>query len=148
MDVDSLRNELEQHLANNPDPDAPHGFRARFNMAAEQYAAGDAGIPKEALEAELQQIRNEAEAAAKDAGTESDEPAAQPHADAVQEPVAAPEPPAEPVVVAPAAPVVAPPAAPAADHGDPAPGGFGRYGVALVVAVVVIAAAWYFFFRH
>jgi hypothetical protein len=147
MDVDSLRNELEKHLANNPDAHAPHGFRDRFNIAVEQYEAGGEGIPKEALEAELQQIRVEAEAAARAAGTEGDAPA-QPHAEAVQDAVVAPEAPAEPIAVAPAAPVVASSPAPSADHGDPAPGGFARYGVPLIVALIVMAAAWYFFFRH
>ena len=147
MDVESLRNELEKHLAHNPDADAPRGFRDRFNMAVEQYQAGGEGIPTQALEAELEQIRIEAEAAAKAAGAESDEPALQPRTEAVQEAVVAPAPPAEPVVVAPVAPT--PPARPAVAPVDPAPGGFvQRYGVALVVALIVIAAAWYFFFRR
>ena len=62
MDVDSLRNELEKHLAHNPDADAPQGFRARFDMAVEQYQGDGGGMTKEALETELQQIRTEAEA--------------------------------------------------------------------------------------
>jgi len=146
MDVDSLRNELEKHLAHNPDADAPQGFRARFDMAVEQYQGDGGGMTKEALETELQQIRTEAEAAAKAAGTESDAPA--PHAAAVGDAALAPEPPAQPVVVAPAAPVVAPPAAPVADHADPAPGGVGRYALPLIVGLIAMAAAWYFFFRH
>src|SRR5436305_6928700 len=114
MDVDSLRNELEKHLAHNPDAQAPHGFRDRFNMAVEQYQAGGEGLPTAALEAELQQIRAEAEAAAKAAGTESDAPAPQPGTEAMGDAAVAPDPPAEPVVVAPAAPIVNPPAAPVA----------------------------------
>ena len=148
MDVDSLRNELEKHLAHNPDADAPQGFRARFDMAVEQYQAGGEGIPKEALEAELQQIRTEAEAAAKAAGAEGGEPAPQPRAESAADAAVAPEPPAEPVVVPPAAPVVTPPAAPAADHADPAPSGFARYAVPLIAGLIAMAAAWYFFFRH
>jgi hypothetical protein len=140
MDVDSLKAELEKHLAKNPDENAPHGFRDRFNTLVEQYQAEGGSIPKATLEQELQQIRNEAEAAANAAGTESaGDPAPAPRAEAPAEP--APPPPAEAV---PSAPVSAPVNASA----DPAPSGaMPRMLIALVIGVIVLAAAWYFFRR-
>lgn len=62
MDVDGLRKELEEHLAKNPDANAPSGFRDRFDSALEQMA-GEDGIPDSKWEAQLQRIRDEAEAA-------------------------------------------------------------------------------------
>jgi hypothetical protein len=130
MDVDSLKTELEKHLARNPDEHAPHGFRDRFSMLVEQYQADGGEIPKSVLETELQQIRNEAEAAA----------------NCVEHPLAEPAPRAE-APVKPAAPseLIGAPADEQAN--PPAPGFAQRYGLALVVAVVVLAAAWYFFRR-
>jgi hypothetical protein len=125
MDVDSLRAELEQQLDKNPDEDAPGGFRDRFDIVADRYAAGDGDVPKEALEAQLQQIRNEAEAAWR----------------ACQ---------ADPAAGAEAA---APDGRPRAESGDtgaadvPAaePGGLlSRFGLPLVLILVVVAAAYFF----
>jgi hypothetical protein len=73
MDVDGLRKELEEHLKANPDENAPSGFRDRFESALEQMASDD-GIPDEIWEAQLQRIRNEAEAAAKSACDDGDPP--------------------------------------------------------------------------
>jgi hypothetical protein len=132
MDVDSLRTELEKHLAKNPDAHAPHGFRDRFETAAQQYQADEETIPKAALEAELQQIRTEAEAAANAAGMRDEAPAAaEPRAEA--EP-ARPTP--DPVERAAEPAQIGPPASNAMS-----------YGIAIVVAVIVIAGAWYFFRR-
>lgn len=64
MVVERLRSELEQHLSDNPDEDAPNGFRDRFNEAARRHASGHGGLPPSVHEAQLQQIRKEAEAAA------------------------------------------------------------------------------------
>ena len=64
MDVDALRKELEEHLGKNPDENAPSGFRDRFESVLEQMRADD-GVPDEAWNAQLQRIRDEAEAAAK-----------------------------------------------------------------------------------
>ena len=87
MDVDSLKAELEKHLAKNPDEHAPHGFRDRFNTLVEQYQSEGDCIPKPYWSSELQQIRNEAEAAAKAAGTEpADDPADAPRSDVVAAP--------------------------------------------------------------
>ncbi len=64
MDVESLRSELERHLADNPHKDAPDGFRDRFNEVARQHASGDGDLAPSVHEAQLQQICKEAEAAA------------------------------------------------------------------------------------
>ena len=64
MDVDSLRTELEKHLARNPDEHAPHGFRDRFNAFAEQYQAEEGEEPRAVIEQELHRVRAEAETAA------------------------------------------------------------------------------------
>jgi len=71
MDVETLRAELEKHLEKNPHEDAPGGFRDRFEAAAELLQAGDTEIPKSELEENLQQICDEAEAAAKAGGASS-----------------------------------------------------------------------------
>ena len=71
MDVESLRAEMEEHLKNNPDKDAPGGFRDRFAYVAEQHASDDCDFPKPVLEAQLMQIRVEAEAAVKAARADS-----------------------------------------------------------------------------
>ena len=73
MDVDSLRKELEEHLKKNPDESAPSGFRDRFESVLEQMAADD-GIEDSEWEAQLQRIRDEAEAAHKCTGDQSDVP--------------------------------------------------------------------------
>ena len=64
MDVESLRSELEQHLGNNPDKDAPDGFRDRFEAIVDEFESGNDNIPREVRETQLQQICREAEAAA------------------------------------------------------------------------------------
>jgi hypothetical protein len=131
MDVDSLKTELEKHLANNPDEHAPHGFRDRFDTVVEQYQAEGGTVSKSALEAELLQIRVEAEAAANAAASPGAE-AAPPRV----EPPVRPVPPGEPA------------GAPGNDSVDPPASGLvQRYGLALVVAVIVLAAAYYFFRR-
>jgi hypothetical protein len=68
MDVDGLRNELEELLKKNPDENAPQGFRDRFEAAVAMMSVEGDGIPVQAQEAELQRIRDEAEAAAAAAG--------------------------------------------------------------------------------
>lgn len=134
MDVDSLRAELETHLAKNPDADAPGGFRDRFETLVEQYQAADDDVPKPEMEAMLQQIRAEAEAAwscmehgrGEDAPPRAEEPRA--------EPANRPTPPGDPV----------------SERLDPQviqPGFIQRYGLVLVVAVVALGGAWYFFGR-
>jgi hypothetical protein len=129
MDVDSLKAELEEHLAKNPDADAPHGFRDRFQSLTEQYQAEGGEIPKSVWEGELQRVRNEAEAAWKCADPSHDHgPAARAEAR---------ETPAAPASDARADETVNPPVA----------GFMQRYGIALIVAVVVLAGAWYFFRR-
>jgi hypothetical protein len=137
MDIDSLRAELETHLAKNPDADAPDGFRDRFETLVEQYQAPDDDIPKPQMEAMLQQIRIEAEAAwccveharGEDAPPHAQEPP--PRA----EPVNKPPHPGDPVSER------------AHQVSQPEPGFMQRYGIALVVAVVVLGLAYYFFRR-
>jgi len=133
MDVDSLKAELEEHLAKNPDEHAPHGFRDRFNIVVEQYQAAESDVPKAVLETQLQQIRADAEAAWKccDAPHAPDEP----HRVETAE---------RPAVPAPGDPI----SARVDEHVNPAtPGFIQRYGLALIVAVVVLGAAYYFFRR-
>jgi hypothetical protein len=144
MDVDSLKAELEKHLANNPDEHAPHGFRDRFNTLLEQYQSEDGAVPKPILEQELQQIRNEAEAAAKAAGTEpaddlqpAPDAAPAPRADAVATPPAPAEQPAAPDYATPSDASV-----------DQPSSGFGAGAIALIVIIVVALAAAYYFFRR
>jgi hypothetical protein len=133
MDVDSLKAELEKHLAKNPDEHAPHGFRDRFNTLVEQYQSEGDSIPKPVLEQELQQIRNEAEAAAKAAGTEpADDLASAPRSD---------------VVAAPPAPS-APVEAPADEPADTPSSGLGMGTILILVAVIVVLAGAYYFFRR
>ena len=64
MDVKSLRSELERHLGNNPDKDAPDGFRDRFEGIVDEFESGNDHVPSEVRETQLQQICKEAEAAA------------------------------------------------------------------------------------
>ena len=64
MDVESLRSELERHLGNNPDKDAPDGFRDRFQGIVDEFESGNDHVPSEVRETQLQQICKEAEAAA------------------------------------------------------------------------------------
>jgi hypothetical protein len=64
MDVESLRSELERHLGNNPDKDAPDGFRDRFEGIVDEFESGNDHVPREVRETQLQQICKEAEAAA------------------------------------------------------------------------------------
>jgi hypothetical protein len=139
MDVDSLKTELEKQLARNPDPDAPHGFRGRFESAAEQYHSDADQIPKAAREAELQRICAEAEAAANAAGLTEAAPAAPAQRVQVE---TRPEPKVRPAAADPvqveAAPLVNPPT----EGGGPV-----RYGVAILIAAVAFAGAYYFFRR-
>jgi hypothetical protein len=134
MDVDSLKAELEEHLAKNPDDQAPDGFRDRFNVLLEQYQANDGEHgTKAVIETELQQIRAEAEAAWRCCESPRAEEAP-PRAEAVEAPVAP----------APGDPV----RAQVDEHVNPAaPGFMQRYGLSLIVAVVVLGAAYYFFRR-
>jgi hypothetical protein len=137
MDVDSLKAELEEHLAKNPDEHAPHGFRDRFDSLAEQYKIEGCKVPKSVWEGELQRVRDDAEAAWKaaegsGAGAAPRAEAPTPRADAVEAP-AAPAERSDPPTVDPVDP--------------PAPGFMQRYGIALVVAAVVLVGAWYFFRR-
>jgi hypothetical protein len=141
MDVDSLKAELEKHLAHNPDAQAPHGFRDRFDILAEQYKADEGDVSKSALETELQQIRNEAEAAANCAG---EQPRAEPPPRVLE--VEKPAPPEERVSETVDA-RVNPAETVNANVEPPASGFIARYGIALVTAVVVLAAAYYFFRR-
>jgi hypothetical protein len=141
MDVDSLKAELEEHLAKNPDEHAPHGFRDRFDSIAEQYKCEGCEVPKAVWEGELQRVRDDAEAAWRAAdGSGADAPppraeAPQPRAEAVEAPSAPPAP-------------VERSDPPRLDPVDPPPPGFlQRYGVALAVAAVVLIGAWYFFRR-
>jgi hypothetical protein len=155
MDVDSLRAELEEHLKKNTDEHAPHGFRDRFDtLAVELGEAGDAGS-KSALEAQLHQVRVEAEAAAKccEGGHAADTPEHPPGA-------AAPE--AAPAAIAPEPAAAA--AAPAAQMDDqrsaaegkawagdmataPAPGFLQRFGIPLLIVVILLIAAWLYLRR-
>jgi len=131
MDVDSLKAELEEHLAKNPDEHAPSGFRDRFDTLVAQYKSDDEDVPKATLEAQLQKIRSEAEAAWACC--------AAPHAGE------APPPRAE-QVDAPADPG-GPVSAPADQPADTPASGFMRYGLTIVAALVVLAAAYYFYRR-
>jgi hypothetical protein len=131
MDVDALRAELEKHLANNPDEEAPHGFRDRFDALLEQYQAAEGGsVHKAVLEQQLQQVRAEAEAAVR--------AAASPPAEAAPARV---EPPVKPV------PPFERSHEPADEHLAPPGSGLLRNTVTLVAAVAVLAAAYYFFRR-
>lgn len=131
MDVDSLKAELEEHLAKNPDEHAPGGFRDRFDTLVEQYKDEGDDVPKSAMETELQQILDEAEAAWN--------AAASPRAET-------PPPRAEPVE-RPAAPGDPIRATIDAHVNPPEPGFMMRYGLALIIALVVLAGAYYFFRR-
>jgi len=128
MDVDSLKAELEKHLANIPDEHAPHGFRDRFDTLAEQYQAEGGDVPKSVLETELGQIRAEAEAAANAAAMPGSE-APPPRAEAVEAPAA----PSEPA------------GAPAQEPVAPPPAAGPRLAFAIVLIIVVLAATYYFF---
>ena len=64
MVVASLRSELEQHLQRNPHPQAPEGFRDRFDQLVEHYEAESDPAERSAIEADMRRVRNEAEAAA------------------------------------------------------------------------------------
>jgi hypothetical protein len=143
MDVDGLRKELEEHLAKNPDPSAPSGFRDRFDSAVEQMAGND-GIPDSAWEAQLQRIRDEAEAAHQCLGDHIDLP----DEEIRTKPAGAGDPP----------PVeqrledrdtIRPPAADSGGRIAAAEGQIGflkRFGIPLGVAAIALAAA-YFAFR-
>jgi cell division septation protein DedD len=128
MDVDSLRAELEAQVAKIPHQDAPDGFRDRFDHVAECLKSGEGDCPQSALEAQLQQIRDEAEAAAKAgaaeaAGGEEDRAA----------PMSAPQ----------SAPKSAPAPAPRQEP-EPEPASFQRYGIAAGIVVVLLVAAYFY----
>jgi len=135
MDVDSLKAELEEHLKKNPHPDAPGGFRDRFDAFVEQHAEDAEDFPKAYVEEQLQRIRDEAEAAWNAAEAEAGDA---PRVGARGAPAAAPS--------------VGAPSAPAADGGGAgdaagaSPGFLQQYGIALVAALIVLAIA-YFYFR-
>jgi hypothetical protein len=132
MDVESLRNELEGFLGRNPDADAPHGFRARFEAELCRYGAASGDDAKAAIEQQLRQICSEAEIADKAAETERTETAA-----ATAESAARAEAPAVPVD---------PGGAPAAETAPaPASGGFLAYGIGILIAILAIAGAYVFF---
>lgn len=139
MDVDSLRNELEEHLKRNPDADAPSGFRDRFAAIVEDIEAADDEESKAGLQAALQQIRAEAEAAANCAC----EPAEVPEtgtdkAEAVEAKAD------EPLAEAPVA--VAPPAEPTSEPvAEPVSGPMQRYGLIAAAVLVALAVALYFY---
>jgi hypothetical protein len=137
MDVDSLRAELETQLAKNPDPDAPDGFRDRFETLVEQYKDADDDVPKPQMEAMLQQVRAEAEAAwcCVEHARGEDAPPYVPEAPPRAEPAVKPTSPGDPVERVDA-------------QIEPAEAGFvQRYGIGLVVAVIVLVGAYYFFRR-
>ena len=172
MDVGTLRDELEEQLKNNPDEHAPSGFRDRFEATVEGMEAADDAETKAALEAQLRQIRAEAEAAVKCACGE-DEQAPAPSAE--QEEAAAEAPPveakmeefapAEPAIVeakvedsAPAEPAIveanvddheaaaSPTPEPVHDPvAEPAAGLMQRYGLVLAAALVALVVAIYFY---
>ena len=138
MDIDSLRAELEQHLAKNPDPDAPEGFRARFETLVQQYQAADDDVPKPQMEGMLQQIRDEAEAAwcCVEHGREEHAPPKAPDPGPRAEPAGKPTPLGDPVTER------------AAPQMTPSEAGFlQRYGLALAIGLVVLAGAYYFYRR-
>ena len=64
MVVASLRTEMEQHLERNPHPLAPGGFRDRFDQLVENHEAETDPEKRATIEAQMRQVRNEAEAAA------------------------------------------------------------------------------------
>ena len=64
MDIAGLRRELEEQLERNPHRQAPDGFRSRFDHMAEDYEAAEDEEARSRLEAQLRQVRDEAEAAA------------------------------------------------------------------------------------
>ena len=132
MDVDTLRAELEEHLAKNPDDLAPGGFRDRFETLVEQYKANDGDPTKAEIEAALQQIRSEAEAAWTCCATPEGREAPPPRAEPVERPTS----PGDPVSI------------PVEEVGNPAESGRIRLlGVPLLIFVVVLAGAYYFYQR-
>jgi hypothetical protein len=149
MDVGSLKNELEEHLKKNTDEHAPHGFRDRFEMVAvELEAAGDEGL-RSALEAQLHQIRAEAEAAAKCCAGGGADDEAEPVAGATRPGAAASAREAEPAAGPPAS--ASTPGAATADPEisdmatEPSPGFLQRFGLPLLVALIVVVALLYYF---
>jgi len=136
MDVDSLKAELEEHLKKNPHPDAPDGFRDRFDAFVEQHAAeaDEDDFSKAELEEQLKRIRDEAEAAWNAAGAD---PGGAPKVDAPSAPAPAPR--------------VGAPSAPAADGGGggdaagASPGFLQQYGIALVAALIVLVIGYFYF---
>jgi hypothetical protein len=124
MDIPGLKAELEEHLKRNPHPEAPEGFRDRFEQAAEHYQAETDADDKAQLATLLQRIPKEAEAAA-NAACASDEPDL-------------PEP-REPIVGDPL---------PSGPDGDPRPDGRRsrtRIGVIVGALAAAAAAAFYFY---
>jgi cobalamin biosynthesis Mg chelatase CobN len=155
MDVDSLRNELENHLKRNPDEHAPSGFRDRFAATIEDLEAAEDDESKAELEAALKQIRAEAEAAAncacdpaeaQEAGPDeakAEEPRSEPDAAAVAPAVQAVEPAAEELPE----PSAAAPAEQASDPvvAEPVSGPMQRYGLILAAILVALVVAVYFY---
>ena len=145
MDVDGLRQELEEHLKKNPDESAPSGFRDRFESVLEQMKADD-GITDDEWHAQLQRIRDEAEAAHTCVGDQSDVP----DNEAPTDPAGGGDsPPVEqdPDDRGPTDPPNPGSDGPIADTGGEVSAGFlRRFGLPLGVPVIALAAA-YFAFR-
>ncbi len=170
MDVDSLKNELEEHLKRNPDEHAPSGFRDRFAATLEDIEAAGSDEEKKELEAELQRIRTEAECAANcacgdsgDAASEADEakgedraaeaPAAATAAEAPRDEPMAEEPapaasaaePSPPPASAGPRPAAAPAEAANDSAGEPAAGLMQRYGLILALVLIALVVVIYFY---
>ena len=126
MDIASLRNELEEQLKRNPHPEAPDGFRDRFEQAVEHHAAETDADDKTELEAQLHRIRDEAEAAANAACADGRDAPDLPR-------------PPDPIVDDPI------PRGPD-DDVDPAPRRPSRTRIGLVLGAVAAAAATAFYF--
>jgi hypothetical protein len=135
MDAASLRSEIEGHLKHVPDEHAPHGFCDRFDqVVASLEAAGD-DEERAALEAQLHQIRDEAEAAGKCADCGPEAEAAAPSAEQS---------------IAPGEPAPGGAAAESVDDTDGGPaetGGLQRILVPVAIVVVILFAAYYLLWR-
>jgi len=146
MDLESLKAEMEEHLKHNPDADAPQGFRDRFDTVVEELKSGDNDFEESELHAQLQQIRDEAEAAAcaheAGGGDDADDPgvgrpADPPRASAAPDGPDIGDPPAGGASITPE---------PRVTDAEPSGGALQRFGFPVLVVVVLLAAA-YFFFR-
>jgi|GEM_PF-5747382 len=162
MDVDSLKNELEGHLKRNPDENAPSGFRDRFAATIEDIEAAEDEESKKELQAALEQIRAEAEAAAncacepaeapKDGADEAEAVEAKADERPPEPPVAAAAPAAkaveakvdESLAESPAA--AATPAERASEPlAEPVSGPMQRYGLIGAAVLIALVVALYFY---